>query len=104
MIGRYTRPQLGRKPFGGNEHEVSFVRGFNRQRLGMADDPEHVSLTTRACNGRESVQYEMHVARSAGVGLGLVGSLQSYVVPRALQRARQVAAEVPITPPWGHLG
>ena len=55
-------PELRREAIGCYEHEIGLLDLLDRERLGMADDPQHVALAARTPNRRQAVQHDVHVA------------------------------------------
>ena len=105
-LHRGVRPllQVSGEPRRRHQHQIGGVELLVADRLGMADDPQHVPLAGRTADRLQAAQHQMHIARPAGEVISLIGRLDPYLLSLPPQAPGEGPRQVPVTPALGHLG
>ena len=85
-------PEVVGEPGRRHQHEVGGVELVVLDRLGVADDPEHVALAGAAPNRLQAPQHQVHVTGPSGRIVGPVRGLEPDLVTEPAQPAASPSA------------
>ena len=87
-----------------HQHQISGFELGIVDGLGVADDPQHVTLPRCPPPRLHPSNHDVHVTCPPDRPVGVVGRLYTDLVAEAAQAAGQALAEVPVAPARRHLG